>query len=404
MHNPTPHAIIIGAGIAGPAVALFLKLAGISSTIYEAQTSVAGIGTGLQIAPNGMQVLAALGLAGKIIEHGNIVSHMCFRNQQGKVLARFRNGRKEKYGQPAVFIARSTFHKLLIEETSSQGIRIEYGKRLKDIFDVPGKVLVVRFEDGTTTSGDFLIGADGTHSRTRGLILTHCPHPRFMGLLNLGGFAPLSAVPAHLRAEMHDMTMTFGRQGFFGYGICSTKEASAWTWWSNLPVETEMSHEKLSALTTDELQTRLLEMYKGWHEPIEHLLRHTGLIFKTNMHEVATIPSWYRGRTVLIGDAAHAMSPHAGQGSSIALEDAMYLAKLLRQYPDQPEPVFAQFEQERRARVEKVNARARHNGHSRKARSPLSARFRDVYMSFSLKAFGEQRMDWMYRYKIQWDE
>lgn len=396
------HVIIIGGGIAGPALALFLKKIGISSTVYEAYPHLDDIGGGLQIAPNGMNVLKELGIADRLIEQGAIASKICFHNHRGKMLACIPNGNPEKYGQPTIMIPRATFHRILLEEVERQDIQVNYQKRLKQITETDGKP-IAQFEDGTTAEGDFLVGADGVRSRTREVILPNAPKPFYTGLLGVGGFVSASVIPMNL-SDLTTVHMTFGPGGFFGYGRCSKTENQEFLWWSNLPREKEMTKTELATLSTEAMRRELLNVHNAWHEPIEAILTNTPTILKIAIHDLATLPTWHHKRVVLIGDAAHAMSPHAGQGVSVALEDAMYLAKLLRQSPGQVETVFAQFEQARRSRVEKINAQARRNGDNKKTQSPISIWFRVRMLSLFISLFGAQSQDWMFNYTIAWKD
>ena len=111
--------LIVGGGIGGLALALFLKNAGISSTVYEAFPYKDGVGGGLNLAPNGMKVLAALGLAEKTMACGSGALEICFRNERGRVLARFRNGSVEKYRQPAASLTRSALYEVLKDEMNA---------------------------------------------------------------------------------------------------------------------------------------------------------------------------------------------------------------------------------------------------------------------------------------------
>jgi 2-polyprenyl-6-methoxyphenol hydroxylase-like FAD-dependent oxidoreductase len=396
------HVIIIGGGIAGPALALFLKKIGISSTVYEAYPHLDDIGGGLQIAPNGMNILKELGMADRLIEQGAIASKICFHNHRGKMLACIPNGNPEKYGQPTIMIPRATFHRILLEEVERQGIQVNYQKRLKQITETDGKP-IAQFEDGTTAEGDFLVGADGVRSRTREVILPNAPKPFYTGLLGVGGFVSASVIPMNL-SDPTTVHMTFGPGGFFGYGRCSKTENQEFLWWSNLPREKEMTKTELATLSTEAMRRELLNVHNAWHEPIEAILTNTPTILKIAIHDLATLPTWHHKHIVLIGDAAHAMSPHAGQGVSVALEDAMYLAKLLHQSPGQVETVFAQFEQARRSRVEKINAQARRNGDNKKTQSPISIWFRERMLSLFMSLFGAQSQDWMFNYTIAWKD
>jgi 2-polyprenyl-6-methoxyphenol hydroxylase-like FAD-dependent oxidoreductase len=112
--------------------------------------------------------------------------------------------------------------------------------------------------------------------------------------------------------------------------------------------------------------------------------------------DVATLPTWSRKRTMLIGDAAHATSPHAGQGASLALEDAMRLCRLLRCGGELGE-AFAAFEQERRPRAERVVALARRNGNRKREFSPAGAWIRDRMLKV-LIPISARGQDWMYGY------
>lgn len=121
------------------------------------------------------------------------------------------------------------------------------------------------------------------------------------------------------------------------------------------------------------------------------------------VHDIPTSPVWSRGPVVLIGDAGHATSPSAGQGASIACEDAITLAKCLRDLPE-PTAAFAAYERLRRERVEKIVAYARKRG-SNKTAGPVARVFRDLMMPIVLKHFASEKAHaWMYEYHIDWDE
>ena len=120
----TSIALIIGSGIAGGALSLFLKKAGISSTVYEAYPNMQGVGGGLNLAPNLMNVLDELDLAEDVKARGTAALESCFRSESGRVLARIDNGSK-KYGQPSLNLRRTDLYEVLVQESQRHGIEVE---------------------------------------------------------------------------------------------------------------------------------------------------------------------------------------------------------------------------------------------------------------------------------------
>ena len=131
MANQT--AVVIGGGIAGPAVALFLMRAGYRPRVFEAHEAASDIGGGLQIAPNGMGVLNELGLAETVRRAGMESAQFCFENQFGKTLGCISNGPASRYAFPATQIRRSLVHHILLDALAQQDIPIHYSKRLTRI-------------------------------------------------------------------------------------------------------------------------------------------------------------------------------------------------------------------------------------------------------------------------------
>src|SRR5215475_4899349 len=213
----TSRAIIIGGGSAGPAASLFLQRAGIESQIFEAYPEPTTIGGGFQIAPNGMRVLRALGLADKVAAAGVPSSDFVFRNQRGQAIGRIDVSRSG-YG---VTILRSAFHRILLDETARRGVPVTYGKRLRAL-DQARDAVVAHFEDGSIAAGDVVLASDGVHSRARALILPAHATPRYTGFLGVGGFAGESG--AAIAPDVYDaqqLNFTMGARLQFGYSTLS---------------------------------------------------------------------------------------------------------------------------------------------------------------------------------------
>ena len=387
-------ALIIGAGIAGPVTATLLKRAGFEAAIYEAWPCSTGIGGGLQIAPNGMHVLADIGLASELTRRGAVCESFEFYSQRGARLGSINHDMRARFGQPALNMKRTMLNEALLDKAWSACVEMHFEKRLARIEDRPDQPIIATFTDGSTAEGDFLVGADGVHSTVREHVIPGGPKPFDTGLLSFGGFVSRSlledaGIGPHIEA-------TFGqRSGFFGYGYSSPDPAQGAMWWSTQPTR-DADAATFRAMNKLELKQRLRDFHAGWHDPIPRIIDAAANIMVTDTLDIATLPTWSRGRTLLIGDAAHATSPHAGQGASIALEDAMRLSRLLRE-GEELTVTFARFEAERRPRAERIVARARRNGNQKRELSRVSAWIRDQMLKVLLP-LNEAGQDWMYAY------
>jgi 2-polyprenyl-6-methoxyphenol hydroxylase-like FAD-dependent oxidoreductase len=386
-------AIIVGAGISGPVTAIFLKRAGIEPRVFEAWPYSTGIGGGLQIAPNGMHVLAEIGLADEMIRRGSIAESFDFYSQSGARLGSINQNMKQRFGQPAVNMRRATLNEAILAKAQRENVEIAFEKRLVSIEDQADQPVVAHFADGTSAEGDFLIGADGVHSAVRTHVIPDGPKPFDTGLIGFGGFVPRSLLDNTSIGQR--VETTFGQSGFFGYGFCSPDPRDGVMWWSTQPAH-GIDAATFRAMPQDALKRHLRNLHAGWHDPIPRLLEAAEDIVVTATLDVATLPTWSRKRTLLIGDAAHATSPHAGQGASLALEDAVRLARLL-QDGQELGVTFQNFESERRPRAERVVAFARRNGNQKREFSAAGAWIRDRLMKVLIPV-AARGQDWMYAY------
>ena len=387
-------AIIIGAGIAGPVAALLLQRAGIEAQLFEAWPCSTGIGGGLQIAPNGMHVLAEIGLKGEMIGRGSVAESFDFYSQSGARLGSINRNMEQRFGEPAVNIRRSTLNEMLLAKAAAEGVSLTFEKRLVRIEDRADQPIIAHFADGTSTEADFLIGADGVHSAVRAHVIPDGPKPFDTGLIGFGGFVARSVIE---RAGIGQrVETTFGQSGFFGCGLCGPDPSQGAMWWSTQPAPVGFDAATFRAMGQDALKRHLQHFHAGWHDPIPRILDMAEDIGVTGTLDVATLPTWSRKRTLLIGDAAHATSPHAGQGASLALEDAMRLGRLMLEGQELG-LTFQQFENERRSRAERIVAIARRNGSNKREFSATGAWIRDRMLKL-LIPITSRGMDWMYAY------
>jgi 2-polyprenyl-6-methoxyphenol hydroxylase-like FAD-dependent oxidoreductase len=388
-----PKALIIGGGIAGPVTGIFLKKAGIDAEVFEAWPYSTGIGGGLQIAPNGMHVLAEIGLADEMIRRGSIAESFDFHSQKGALLGSLNRNMRQRFGQPAVNMCRATLNEVLVNKAWCENVELHFEKRLVNIEDRADQPVVAHFVDGSTAAGDFVIGADGVHSAVRGHVIPDGPKPFDTGLIGFGGFVPRSVIEATPVGQR--VVTTFGQSGFFGYGFCSADPDDGVMWWSTQPSR-GIDAATFRAMSQEQLRQHLRDFHAGWHDPIPQIVDAAENIVVTDTLDVATLPTWSRKRTLLIGDAAHATSPHAGQGASLALEDAMRLGALMQDWQELS-LTFQNFEAERRPRAEKIVALARRNGNSKREFSATGAWIRDQMLKLLLP-ISAKGMDWMYTY------
>ena len=173
-------------------------------------------------------------------------------------------------------------------------------------------------------------------------------------------------------------------------------------WWSALAREAPLGAAERARLTGEEGMRSVLAAGEGWNETVSQVLDATvETIAPLDIFDVATLPYWWRGRVVLMGDAAHAVSPHSGQGASMALEDSIELAKRLRNggLDDLPRSLAA-FERERRGRVERVVAYGRRSGDlKRRGRfgTWLQNQLMRLFLQLRRPDFG-----WVHNHRIPW--
>ncbi|MFJ1791011.1 FAD-dependent oxidoreductase [Kitasatospora griseola] len=387
-------ALIIGAGIAGPVVAMALQKAGFESTVYEAYERTAdGVGAFMNIAPNGLDAADCLGLADLVRKVGFDTPGMAFYRHDGRRLSGdipFDLVR----GTGNTTVERSDLYIALRTEAERRGIPIEYGRRIVDARRDGGTVRA-EFADGSRAEGDLLIGADGLHSRVREIIDPAAPRPRYVGVLNAWGFVPdypSGEAPGIIR-------MFFGRHCFFMYTQAPGGELR---WYANPP---QAVRPDPAALRGGEAwRSELLELVRADRMPVADIIRATPELPAPFLNcDLPSLTRWHRDGMVVIGDAAHAASPTSGSGASITMEDAVVLAKCLRDQPG-TDQAFRAFERARRARVEAVVAQGKRNIEGNLS-GGVRAALRNYFISRTFKKpqVDGKRTLWMHEHHIDWD-
>ncbi|HEX6968479.1 MAG TPA: NAD(P)/FAD-dependent oxidoreductase [Micromonosporaceae bacterium] len=391
----TRTALIIGGGIAGPATAIALRKAGIDPVVYEAHpTRAHDVGVFLILASNGIEALRVIDADKAALAAGFPTPTITLRSTTGKRLGETPTGRMLPDGTTSHTIRRADLYRALYEEALARGVRIEHGKRLVDAEETADGVRAV-FADGSEATGDVLIGCDGVHSTVRRIIDPAAPAPTYAGLLSTGGYAHGVPMPT----EPGSCEMIFGRRAFFGH----TKAPDGQVWWfANVPRRDEPTRGEVESVDGEDWRRRLLRLFAEDAGPAVPLIRATRQIPPmTPVHAIPHLPVWHRRRMIVIGDAAHAPSPSSGQGASLSIEDAVVLAKCLRDSPD-PQTAFARFEAARRPRVERIIKWAARINHG-KAAGPLARMLRDAVLPTILRFAADGRTQAeIYDYRIDW--
>jgi 2-polyprenyl-6-methoxyphenol hydroxylase-like FAD-dependent oxidoreductase len=392
-------AMVVGGGVAGPVAAVALQKAGIEPVIYEAHSATAeGVGAFLGLGVNGVDALRAVGLDEPVLARSFALPRIVIANGRGKVLADFPNGGTLPDGVGGVTIARPDLYMGLRKEAIARGVRIEHGKRLVDAEET-GNGVRAHFADGSTAEADVLIGADGIHSALRTVIDPTAPGARYVGFLNTAGYARGVEVPGEPLVNY----LIFGKRSFFGY--IRAPDRTVW-WFANPPRPDDPGPAALAAIPSHEWRAQLLELFEGDTSPAQEVIGHTERIFAGwPTYEMPMVPKWHTDRMVIIGDAAHAVSPSAGQGASMAIEDAVVLGRCLRDIPELPR-ALARYEALRRYRVERVVAQGQRNS-SGKAAGPVGRFFRDLFMPIAMRRMFQDGRDpfrWIWSHHIEWED
>ncbi|KAA8880595.1 FAD-dependent monooxygenase [Nocardia colli] len=395
------HALIIGAGVAGPVMSMALRRAGFSSSIYERDEARAEQrGAWLNFQANGMDALRAIDAAGPVEKLGFEVDTISFINGKGKFLGQVPMAARRPDGQESLMMPRAALYTALGELARERGAGVHYGKRLIGARTTADGRVQASFADGTTAVGDLLIGADGIHSRVRAVIDPRARAPRYVPVLNVGGYIPDFSV----EVPPKEFRMQFGTRCFFAW--VNTPDGGI-VWFANPPMAREPERGVLSGKTDAEWRYWLHELMVGdvglAHEIIDAA---PGPMIGWATYDMPVVRHWHNNTNmIIIGDAAHATAPSAGQGASMALEDAVILAKCLRDCPDVA-GAFTTFDAIRRDRVEKI-VEFGHRSANVKAAGPVARVIRDLVLPIGFrkaaKDDGESLM-WLQGHHIDFDE
>ncbi len=389
-----PKIAIVGAGIGGLTAAIALHRRDVEVELYEQSPQIAEIGAGVSLSPNAIKAFRALGLDEHIAAIGFESDNQTVRAwDSGDILSKvFRKGVYQKeFGAPYLSVHRADLVDVLRKQLPDSAIHL--GTRCTEV-DTDGKGARAHFADGAEIEADLIVGADGIRSVVRQSLFGR-EAPRFTGSVCWRGLVPLDAFPPGLIST--DLTLYMGprshvihfmvRRGTL-VNFVAHVETDAWT---------------QESWTQECDRSEVMETFAGWHEPLLRLLGSSDRYYKWALYDRDPIESWCKGRVTLLGDAAHAMLPHIGQGACMAIEDGYALADLVSQHPGNLNEALRQYEALRLPRTRRAVLEARARGKEMHLTSKWAQIKRNIRMALQHRLGGDKtglKLSEFYEYDV----
>jgi 2-polyprenyl-6-methoxyphenol hydroxylase-like FAD-dependent oxidoreductase len=354
-----PRILIVGGGVAGLALAAGLGRIGLSCELVEQTPRWAPVGAGIVLGVNAMRVLEGLGLAKALARRGYVLGEMVVTDASDRVLAHTDLTHLAARLGPSIALHRAALHEVLL--SASPALPLRMGTTV-DNLDPAEDCVRVRLDDGSEGDYHLVVGADGLHSRVRALVFGDVP-------LSYSGYTCWRMVverPAGLQRAQE----MWGRGTRFGVVPIDERRVYCFAV-ANAPAETPDPPE-------GRVQ-RFRKRFAQFGGPVPEVLRQierAEQLVHNDLCEVIHRP-WHRDRVVLVGDAAHAMTPNMGQGAAMALEDTAVLCELLAAGRSVGE-TLALWAGRRQARVAWVQNQSRRIGRVGQWQNPLACALRNL--------------------------
>jgi 2-polyprenyl-6-methoxyphenol hydroxylase-like FAD-dependent oxidoreductase len=365
--------IVAGAGVGGLTFAIRLALSGHRPIVLEArdEASATSEGAFLTLAPNGMNGLRTIDCHEAARAAAIDTLGIEITNARGKLLGfAGQHDHETAFGAPSVTLGRGALTRLLLQRAREVGVEVRFGARVAAV-EANADRMSIGIRDSAAIEGDLLVAADGLRSSVRALSFPEYPAPKYTGLIGTGG-----VVDCPVPSTEGIMRMTFGDNAFFGF----IKEGNGPVYCFNSYAADEKDTGRIE---NPEAYARKIAGLHATDPSENRAILHSVPAIERNypVYDVPELPQWHRGRVVLLGDAAHAVGPHAGQGASMAIEDAVVLSACL-EAEEAPEAAFARYEQLRRNRVAEVVKLTRQNASQKKSAGPIGLFLRDLILPF----------------------
>lgn len=328
--------LIVGGGPAGLCTATVLNNRGIDAELVELNDEIRPLGSGLSMSGTTLRALRMVDdeALERCVREGAGHPSLTFCTVDGEVLHRVEMPQAAGPEYPGGFgIMRPVFWGLLAETAQKAGTRIRLSTTVSAIQAAVDGV-EVEFNDGSSGTYDLIVGADGVHSKVRALVFAEAPEPFFTGQT-----VWRAVVPRPDDAD-HDIAMYYGPRNKAGCNPVSDTHMYVFVV-ENTPRITRVPREEWPAVIQG-----LLAEYGGIIGWARERMTDPDQIDRRPLHAILLPAPWYRGRVLLIGDAAHATTPHLAAGAGIAIEDAVVLGEVLDSHSD-PDSALSDFMQRR---------------------------------------------------------
>jgi salicylate hydroxylase len=340
---------IVGGGIGGLFAANALVRRGIPVTVYEQAPALGEIGAGVFMTPNSLRQLERLGMLGAVEAAGAYIgpNSQYFRDDGSHLEGRVTtdsSGTGRIHGMHRADLVE------ILASGLPQGV-VRTGHCCTG-FEQDERGARLAFANGETAEADVVIGADGIHSVLQTHVLDALP-PVPSGKVAYRALVPRSLVP-HWPTDASLLWMGEERH-FLVYPVRHDEMLNLVGF---VPTDEPLRESWSEPGDPDQLRRE----FAGWHDLLGGLLAHVTFTFRSALHDREPLARWTSGRLTLLGDAAHPMLPHLGQGANQSIEDGMALAALLAAAGDDPRPALQAYERIRRARTDAIQRGARAEG------------------------------------------
>jgi salicylate hydroxylase len=348
--HPHPRIAIVGAGIGGLTLSLALRQRGLSAEIFEQAQELTEIGAAVGLLSNGIRELRRLGLFDAIIAASGEPTELIYRDgRTGERVAshpaRVAAAYRKRFGAPFVGIHRAELQRILAGALGSENLRL--GRRLVDVED-RGDRIVPTFADGRSAEADLVIGADGVRSTLRRYVaggdrLLYSRTSGFRGIVpstRLPSLPDPEAIQFWMGPSAHLLHYPIGPQSDYVNFLAVVEGPTTWP----------HPEKGLAEATSEEA----LSFFEGWHPAVTEMVGAVHHDVRWGLFVASPLRSWRRGRVVLLGDAAHAMLPHHGQGANVTIEDAITLAELISASGSDLDAALDEYESLRKPRTRKI--------------------------------------------------